>query len=98
MSTLSEQIEYGISQFKSVPNITDVQVEDSSALINRQIGNEPSLVFVLTIRTYVSVTPAIIKFVIPISVIMTPGPLTVPATMLINLAHNIVLKLSLIHI
>jgi hypothetical protein len=92
MSSLSEQIEYGISQFRSIPNITDVQVEDPSDLIKAQINNEPSLVFVLTVHTYVSVIPAIIKFVAPISVIMTSGPLNVPADTLISLAHNIVLK------
>lgn len=92
MATLSEQIQYGVSQFKSIPNITDVQVEEPSDLIKAQINNEPSLVFVLTVHTYVSVTPAIIKFVTPISVIMTPGPFNVPDTMIINLAHNIVLK------
>jgi hypothetical protein len=92
MATLSEQIQYGVSQFKSIPNVTDVQVEEPSDLIKAQINNEPSLVFVLTVHTYASVTPAIIKFVIPISVIMTPGPLNVPDTMIINLAHNIVLK------
>lgn len=92
MSTLAEQIQYGISQFEKVHNIVDVQVEEPSELINSQIGYVPSKVFVLTVMTYVSVTPAIIKFVIPISVIMTPGHLTVPEYMITNLAYNLVLR------
>jgi len=93
MAILSERILYVISQFKSVPNISDVQVEDPSDLIKAQINNEPSVVFILTAHTYVSVTPAIIKVVCPISLIMTPDlSINIPENMIINLAHNIVLK------
>ena len=93
MATLRELLPHWISEFKKIPNITDVQVEDPSDITKAQINNEPSLVFVLTVYTYVSVTPAIIKFVIPISVIMTVGlSINVPEDMIINLAHNLVLK------
>ena len=92
MPTLDEQIQYGISQFKNLDNIVDVQVEKPSDLINLQIGYEPSVVFVLTVRTYVSVTLVTIKFVVPISVIMTTGLTNIPENMIMGLAFNLALR------
>lgn len=92
MSTLDEQLQYGISQFKKVPNIVDVQVEEPSNLINLQIDNVPSKVFVLTVSTYVSTTQAIIKFVVPIDIIMMGGPINIPSFTIDSLAYNLVIR------
>ena len=77
MSTEYEQLQDMVLQFKSIPNVTNVEIENPSDLINLQIDNKPSQVVAVTILLYPSLTPAIIKFVIPISVILRPGLLNI---------------------
>ena len=93
MSLLTEQIQIGLSKLKSIPCVVDAKVKDPSELINRQIGYEPSMVFVLDILTYVSLTPAVIKFVMPISVILRPNIFdNFSNDILMNIAHGIASK------
>ena len=59
----SEKINHMIDQFRKDPIIANVQLEETSDWINRQIDNEPAIALLLTVSNYISPNTADIRLV-----------------------------------